>query len=48
MSLIQIRKEYCDGEISETVVEINFNKMTFSEKMIAVIVGGIVIWSLIF
>ena len=48
MSLIQIKKEYFDGEISETVIEININKMTFTEKVIAVIVGVIVIWSLIF
>ena len=48
MSLIQIKKEYFDGEVSETVVEINVNKMTFTEKVIAVIVGVILIWSLIF
>lgn len=48
MSLIQIKKEYFDGEVSETVIEINFNKMTFTEKVIAVIVGVILIWSLIF
>ena len=48
MSLIQIKKEYFDGEVSEMVIEININKMTFAEKVIAVIVGIIVIWSLIF
>ena len=48
MSLIQIKREYFDGEVSETVVEINVNKMTFTEKVIAVIVGVILIWSLIF
>ena len=48
MSLIQIKKEYFDDEVSETVIEINVNKMTFTEKVIAVIVGVIVIWSLIF
>lgn len=48
MSLIQIKKEYFDGEVSETVIEINFNKMTFIEKVIAVSIGVIVIWSLIF
>ena len=48
MSLIQIKKEYFDGEVSETVVEINVNKMTFTEKVIAVIVVVILVWSLIF
>ena len=48
MSLIQIKREYFDGEVSETVVEINVNKITFTEKVIAVIVGVILIWSLIF
>lgn len=48
MSLIKIEKEACEGEVSKTIIEIDTNKMTASEKVFFGGLIGLMILCLIF